>query len=256
MPGGKGQGHVKLIEKMWRPVVDYALPPRCPGCGTIIPDQGVFCIACWSSLHFLTPPYCAGCGIPFAVDRGEGALCGACLRETPRHDGVRAAVRYDDISRDVAMGLKYGGRIWLARLIARQMLRNLPAEASSFLVVPVPLHWTRLWRRGFNQSALVAQQLARMGGDRFSYECDLLHRTRMTPPLRNMSARKRSELVKGAFSVRPRFMQKLSGASVILVDDIYTSGSTSGACVSALKRAGAGWVQVHCWARVLAEVEI
>jgi ComF family protein len=234
-----------------RHVADLALPPRCPGCGEIVAADHRFCAACWRSLVFLGPPWCAACNLPFEHDRGAGAQCGACLAAPPPHDGVRAAVAYGDVARSVALKLKYGGRLACAETMARAMARLLPAEAD--LLVPVPLHRWRLWTRGFNQAALIAAALARSSG--VPARCELLRRTKATPVLRGLGARRRAKAVAGAFALAPGAGPALTGKTVVLVDDVHTSGATADACVRTLKRGGAAKVILLCWARVLAAGE-
>jgi ComF family protein len=137
----------------------------------------------------------------------------------------------------------------MARLMAARMG---PMEAdASWLVVPVPLHRWRLWRRGFNQAALLAREIARSKGMRL--EVDALLRTRATPMLGGLGSKARARALAGAIAVNPKRAEHLRGASVMLVDDVLTSGATSHACVSALKRAGAKRVAIACFARVLDE---
>ncbi len=234
---------------MLRPALDIVLPERCPSCGVITPPGGTFCGACWQKLQFLVPPWCASCAVPFAYEQGDDARCAKCLSSAPQHDGIRAVVAYDDVSRQVALKLKYGGKIGLAKMIAAQMLRHLPEDRDGLIVAPVPLHWTRLWSRSFNQSALIAQELAKIGNLKFAP--DLLYRTKRTPSLRGMSAKDRRRAVGKAFAFNPRWQSQVSAARVILVDDVLTTGATSDGCVKVLKKAGADWVQLFCWARVL-----
>jgi ComF family protein len=227
-------------------VADFALPPRCPGCGAVIGEDHLFCAACWGTLRFLAPPWCAGCNRPFAYDRGPEARCARCLADPPQHAGVYAAVAYGEIARGVALRLKYGGRTALAETVGRQMARLLPPGAE--LLVPVPLHRWRLWSRGFNQAALIAAAITRACG--VPNDPLLLRRTRATPPLRAMGAKARARVVAGVFRVVDP-QTTLRGKSVVLVDDIYTSGATADACVRTLLRAGAARVAILCWARVL-----
>lgn len=235
-----------------RAAIDFALPPRCPGCGTITGSDGSFCAPCWSTLDFLGGPACAGCGVPFDYDRGADALCGACLADPPPHDGVRAAVTYGEVARAVALKLKHGRRIAMARVIAQHLARHAAGEAGA-LLVPVPLHRWRLWRRGFNQSLLIARAL----GERIGLEVApaLLVRTRPTPMLRGLGRARRAEVLRGAFAVPSEQRAAISGRTVLLVDDVYTSGATAGACARALKRAGAARVVVLAWARVLDDAD-
>jgi ComF family protein len=228
-----------------QPAIDYALPPRCPGCGAIVDEDFAFCLPCWSGMVFLGEPCCARCGVPFAHDMGAGAECGACLADPPPWDGARAVLAYGDVARTVALRLKYGRRIGLARLIARQMLRHVDDKEA--LIVPVPLHRWRLWQRGFNQSALIADHLGRLTG--WPVDKHALQRVKRTVPLRGMNALARMKTVRGAFALRAG--HGLEGRRVLLIDDVHTSGATAAACVRTLKRGGAADVRLLCWARVL-----
>lgn len=170
---------MRLVLKIAKPVLDYALPLRCPSCGVISTDGTGFCAECWPKIRFLYPPWCESCALPFEYEQPEGTRCASCLAEPPNHDGIRAAVAYDALTRKIALRLKYGGKIGLAKLIARHLVRHLPNDRTGIIVVPVPLHWTRLWSRSFNQSALIAQELARLGD--LHYAPDMLLRTKRTP---------------------------------------------------------------------------
>lgn len=242
-----------LVRNVLREVVDFALPPRCPACGTITPEPHRFCFDCWQSLTFLGDPCCACCGLPFAYGDSAG-LCGRCLAEPLPFDRLRAAVAYGEVARNVVLKLKYSGRPGLAETLARFMRRHLPEVGGTEkgpLLVPVPLHRWRLWKRGYNQAALLASALAKGGG--LDFAPDLLRRIRATPPLKGRGRRERALTVRGAFRVKEKDKAALSGRAVILVDDVFTSGATAGACARALKRAGAASVAILCWARVVHE---
>ena len=238
---------MNLIAAPLHAAIDFALPPRCPACGAIVSGDGAFCEPCWSKLEFLSGPACAGCGLPFDVDRGE-TLCGACLADPPPHDGVRAAVAYGDVARALVLKLKHGRRIGMARTIGRHLARAAQGEADA-LLVPVPLHRWRIWRRGFNQSALLAQEIGRRTG--LTVRADLLERRKATPMLGGLGRTARARALRGAFAVPSGKKSVLRGRTVMLVDDVYTSGATTAACARVLKRAGAARVIVLCWARVL-----
>jgi ComF family protein len=244
------------VRSLVREVVDFALPPRCPACGIITPEPHRFCFACWQALTFLGDPCCVRCGLPFAYG-GPNDECGRCLAEPPPFDRLRAAVAYGEVARTVVLKLKYSGRPGLAETLARFMLRHLPEMGAAAaadarpLLVPVPLHRWRIWKRGYNQAALLAVALSRRGG--IELAPDLLRRLRSTPPLKGMGRRERALAVRGAFKVSDEGRKRLAGRPVILVDDVFTSGATAGACARALKRAGAGSVVILCWARVVRE---
>jgi ComF family protein len=244
---------VRAARAAARQVLDFALPPRCPGCGAVTPDQHRFCIDCWQKLRFLSEPCCERCGLPFEFDAGAGAECGACTANPPPYDRLRAAVAYGEVARKVALKLKYSGRPAAAETLAQLMRRQLAGSAPDAILVPVPLHRWRLWKRGYNQSALIASSLARRTAR--SVELDLLRRVKQTPVLRGLGRRERAEAVRGAFALSPRGKSAVKGHTIILVDDVYTSGATANACAKALKRGGAARVEILCWARVLSQSE-
>jgi ComF family protein len=231
------------------PAVDYALPPRCPACGTIVSETGAFCADCWRGIDFLAEPLCATCGaeLPGAATE-PGMSCGACLADPPPFDRARAVMRYGEVGRAIAHRLKYARRVSLARVMAAQMARLLPAGPErGALLVPVPLHRWRIWSRGFNQAALVTRELSRRAG--LPVALDLLRRTVNTPPLHSLGPRARRSAVKGAFALAPGARARIAGRTILLVDDIWTTGATASACAKLLKAGGAARVEVICWTR-------
>lgn len=231
-------------------IVDFALPPRCGGCGEIVEQVHSFCPGCWSSLQFLGDSGCKACGIP--LEATEADLCGACIASPPRIARTRAAVAYDEVARGLAIRLKYGRKVALARTMARYMLPLLPDLCEAPLLVPVPLHRSRLWERGFNQSALIARELSRKSG--IALDAGVLRRNRRTPPLKGLTLRQRRRTVAGAFTVTSG--TRLDGRSIVLIDDVLTTGSTANACARALKGSGARRVELVTWARVLKPVQV
>jgi ComF family protein len=235
---------VSALRTAARWALDFALPPRCAGCGTIVGEVHSFCPDCWRQIEFLGDSGCSTCGVP--LQGTEATSCGACLARPPRIARTRAAVVYDELSRGLAIRLKYGRKVAIARTMARYMA-PLVARGDNAVLVPVPLHRARLWQRGFNQSALVASEISRRLG--ISTDPFLIRRIKRTPPLKGMSPLQRRKAVAGAFKVPDR--RTVEGRTIILVDDVLTTGSTAEACARTLKRAGAARVELVSWARVV-----
>lgn len=192
------------------------------------------------------------CQRPFGASIPDGSICAPCLASPPRHDGIAAGTLYNDASRKLVLTFKHGRRIALAPMLARFILARLsPVVGPDWLIVPVPLHRWRLWRRGYNQAALLGRELARARGA--TLLVDGLIRRKQTPPLGGLGRTARARMLGGAIALNPRRGAQIRGARIVLVDDVLTSGATTSACVSALKRAGAAEVVIACFARVLDE---
>jgi ComF family protein len=237
------------VRTAMRWTLDFALPPRCAGCGVIVEEIHGFCPDCWTRIEFLGDSGCTICGLPLQAT--EAGICAPCLARPPRIARTRSAVAYGELSRSLAIRLKYGRKVAIARTMARYMA-PLVGTADQPLLVPVPLHRSRLWHRGFNQSALVARELSRRLG--IAADPIVLRRTRRTPPLKGMSPLQRRKTVSGAFRVADK--QSVAGRTIILVDDVLTTGSTAEACARALKRAGAARVELVSWARVVRPAQL
>ena len=226
-------------------LLDFALPPRCAGCGTITDQVHSFCADCWKQVNFLGTGGCSACGLP--LEGTDAGICAVCIAKPPRIARTRSAVAYDDLSRGLVLKLKYGRKVALARTMAHYMEPLLDPDTTDGLLIAVPLHRSRLWQRGFNQSALVAHEIAKRTG--LGHSPRAIRRIKRTPPLKGMSLLQRRKTMAGAFSVNPDM--DLHGRTVVLVDDVLTTGSTANACARALMRAGAGRVELLTWARVV-----
>ena len=233
-----------------RTVLDAVLPPRCIACGAIVGAGTALCASCWPGLDLITAPQCACCGLPFDFDQGPQALCGACAATAPAYDRARAALRYNDLSARLIVGFKRADRTHMLPAFARWLQRAAgPLLEEADLVACVPLHRRRLLERRYNQSAMLAAALARLGGRPAAV--DLLARIRATPSQGGLKRNQRFDNVRGAIAVRPHRAALVPGSRILVVDDVFTTGATVEACARVLKRAGAGSVDVVTLARVV-----
>ena len=241
-------------------IADVALPQLCAACREPVDGAGL-CAACWGKLSFIAPPYCERLGIPFPFDDGPGLLSMEAIADPPAYARARAAVRYDGVAKKLVHALKYGDRLDLAPIMGRWMAnagRVLIAEADA--LVPVPLHWRRLWARRFNQSALLAAIIAKAsgqgGGQKEGAQKRVAHgalkRVKSTPQQVGLDKSARAQNVQGAFRVPADGKAEVAGRKLVLVDDVLTSGATVDACARALLRGGAASVDVLVFARVVA----
>lgn len=238
---------------MLRAFLDILFPPLCHMCRTFIPAAGPLhiCAGCREAITPISSPLCDLCGVPFGTVGGSDHRCGACSLSPPRFDAARAATLFDGPVRDMIHRFKYDRRIQLARplgLVAAETLAPWAAVTASELVVPVPLHVRRLRQRGFNQAVLLGQVLAKQWHLPLDRTC--LHRIRWTEPQVKLAASERAANVRGAFAVKAP--ARVEGRRIILVDDVFTTGSTVSECARMLKRAGAAEVRVVTVARAVA----
>lgn len=241
----RASGHLLRIG---RAVIDGVLPPRCLACGEIVVEADSLCGRCWGGITFFAPPWCALCGSPFAHPIDDDALCGDCARERWSWDRARAVLRYDKNSRHLVLGLKHGDRTHAAGAFGRWM-QGAGSEvlAGADLLVPVPLHWTRLFQRRYNQAALLAQAIRSAGGP--DVAADWLVRRRKTPSQGHLGPSARERNVRGAFAIRAG--RSFAGKRIVIIDDVMTTGATVEECARVLKRAGAAFVGVLTLARAL-----
>jgi len=231
--------------------LDVALPPLCPSCREPLGDGVGLCATCWSKLSLIEPPYCARLGIPFVYDPGPGMLSMEAIAAPPAYERARATVRYDDVARALVHGFKYGDRLDLAPMMGRWMARaGRELLTGADALIPVPLHWRRLWARRFNQSAALAGAISGVADVPVLH--GVLKRVRATPQQVGLSKPQRADNVQGAFKVVGERKAAITGRRVILVDDVLTSGATADTCARALLRAGAAQVDVLVFARVVA----
>lgn len=251
IPFDRARGQAMLL-MLRTAIVNAIYPPRCLACPQPTDAPHGLCAACWRETYFIAGTTCLRCGLPLvgeaAADREED-LCDGCRRHPPAWDRGAAAVIYAGAGRRVVLALKHGDRLDMAGPLAGWMAaagRERLAEAE--VIAPVPLHWRRLLKRRYNQSAELARHLARRAGKPLAV--DLIARRRFTTPQEHMGHAARAANQAGAFALDPRRAEAIAGRSVLLIDDVLTSGATLSACAEAVRAAGAARVDVLVLARV------
>jgi predicted amidophosphoribosyltransferase len=243
-------------------VLRLLYPPQCAGCDVLIGSEAALCATCWRDTPFVRGLVCDSCGAPLRGEAGNTAgeaagtdveYCDACLRHPRPWDRGRAALLYRGVGRDIVLRLKHGDRtelagpagLWLAHA-AR------PLVNCKTLITPVPAHWLRLFRRRYNQAALIAQNVASELD--LPWVPDLLQRMRATPDQGHRSYDARFANVEGAIVAHPRRHSQMAGRHVLIIDDVMTSGATLSAAAQAALAGGASRVSVAVLARVAERV--
>ncbi|RDJ20832.1 ComF family protein [Bosea caraganae] len=235
-----------------RQAVGLVYPPSCIACQGATAEAQALCARCWSGIGFIERPYCERLGTPFEVDLGAGLVSPAAIADPPVFQRARAVCRFDGTARELVHKLKYGDRTELALTLGRMMTQaghELLAEAG--LIVPVPLHRTRLWTRRFNQAAALAKVLSERSG--VALAPTALTRVKRTKQQVGLTRPQRADNLQGAFKVLPAMKPAIEGRRVLLVDDVLTTGATANAAARALLRAGARQVDMLTFARVVTE---
>ena len=231
-------------------LLNVLLPCLCPACHRSLAAPGL-CGDCWGKLKLIDPPACGQCGRGFAFMAKGIDRCDRCQAFAHDFDQTAAALAYNAMSKRLILGLKYGDRHDVIPILSRMMLRRgKQLVAAADFVIPLPLHWRRYFGRGFNQSAELARAVVTLAGDgRGKYRPDLLIRPKATESQGHKMRKARIANMRGAFRVRDK-NRELRGASVLLVDDVMTTGATLSSAALCLKRAGVRHVAGLVAARV------
>jgi ComF family protein len=240
----------KFLKARLNDGIDLLWPPVCPACDTSVQDAARLCVDCWEAMTFIGPPQCVCCGLPLPDAFDDETMCGECMRARPPFDQARSACVYDEASRAMILPFKHADRTDLLPAIMNLLQRPVgPLLVQADLVAPVPLHWTRLFSRRYNQAALISNRLGKQG--KIPSVPDLVVRKKRTPSQGGKSKRGRQRNVKGAFRVPQRFRPAIRDKRVLLVDDVMTTGATVSEVSRVLLRAGAGNVDVITFARAV-----
>jgi ComF family protein len=222
----------------------FFLPHPCPCCEKFLTEgSSGICSDCLAEIHWVEPPFCTVCGTPFLSKVGEAHACGSCLVKKRYFTTARALGYYEGPLQQAIHRWKYEGRTSLTVHFGEWLAAGLPRywPSHSFdLLIPVPLHVRRLRERGFNQALLLVKELSRHTG--IPFHARVLQKKRHTLPQVDLSRAEREREIKGVFHVlAPERVEK---KTILLVDDVYTTGATVNECSRALLAAGAQQVDV------------
>ncbi len=230
-------------------IIDIFLPPRCLICKEVVYKENGLCPKCFNQIKFLTDQSCPLCGRPytFPVEDEKQLICGKCLTKTPKLQGIKAVFAYDDFSKNLILPFKHADRTDVVPLLSRMLFtRGRQILDDADFIIPVPLHWRRLLKRKYNQSALLAVELERLTHKKCLLRT--LVRVKKTPAQGHKTREERKLNILDAFAVcKPEIIK---GRKIVLIDDVYTTGATLNECAKVLRKAGAKEVKALVLARV------
>ncbi|HNY25648.1 MAG TPA: ComF family protein [Alphaproteobacteria bacterium] len=217
--------------------LDFLFPPACPICKKLVSEHGALCPDCWSKFNWISNPKCCKCGYPFPadLDLGKEPLCPVCAAGENELDWIRAACVYDDVSKNIMLPFKHAGALRYEKIMSRAMISALrELKENVDIVMPVPLAYRRLWKRGYNQATLLANPIAKSLGVKIDVTSV---RRKYRPDMGHKNAKQRAENIHGVFHVLTP--EKICGKTILLVDDVMTTGATFSELYRVLKKAGA-----------------
>ena len=232
-------------------ILNFLLPPRCINCGKIISDENGLCSECFNKITFISEPYCKCCGLPFGEIGGvnKHMMCPMCIRDKKKMFRYsRAAIKYEDVSKNMILAFKFMDKTENAKVFAKwlKMAGSDIFKSEVDVLIPVPLHYKRLVKRRYNQSALMATELGKL----INIPTDLksLVKSKSTKPQVDFSGKARVKNIKNAFEVK--YPENIKDKRIVIIDDVQTTGSTLNECAKVLLKAGAKSVDFLTVARV------
>ena len=239
--------------------MDVLYPPTCPACGDSLSKGaiGTLCYQCWDRLDFCGKAVCVQCAEP--IEHLQMAkripiepVCLGCMDSPPAFDKARSVFFYDEAVKGLIMSFKHGDRLELRFMLAQWMMSRITDWTEEVdYIIPVPLHYWRLVGRRYNQAMVLAETICKHAGQEHKLISDMLLRKSYTTSMKKMTIRKRYDNLRKAISINPTWHKQLKGKSVLVIDDVHTSGATFTACAKALRKSGATKIYVASVARVL-----
>jgi len=241
---------LKKLQSISNSVINTVLPPRCIISGDIVEAPGMVSPTPWARLNFIEHPFCDICGRPFEFITPDESVCGDCFAYPPEFTSLRSALVYDENISPLILGFKYGDKLHAKNTFAKWMIRaardTLP---DCDLIIPVPLHYSRLWKRRYNQAGEIGKEISVQTN--ITFIPDVLKRNRFTQTQKGLTTKQRQDNVKSSFKVRPLYLNQIKGKKIIIIDDVYTSGATLNECAKTLNKQGAKTIHALTLARVV-----
>ena len=241
-----------ILHKIIHKIIDFIFPPQCYICGKMLHDEDGLCFECLSKINFITNPRCYCCGRPFEFKlpqngKSKNLLCPKCLTKKPKFDRCISAVRYDDTSKKIILPFKHGDKTQLAKFMGKIMF-NVGKELlkDTDIIIPVPIHFTRLLKRKYNQASLIGNIISKLSKKNIQH--NNLVRIVATKSQGHLNKTQRKQNIHNAFMIRAP--QEIKGKNILLIDDVYTTGVTVNECAKTLKKNGAKKVFVLTFAHV------
>jgi len=239
-----------IILKIIHKIIDFIFPPQCYICKEMLHGENGLCFKCISKINFITNPKCYYCGRPFEFklsqnEKSKHLLCAKCLTKKPKFDRCISAVRYDNISKKLILPFKHNDKTQLANLMGKIMFntgKELLKETD--IIIPIPIHFTRLLKRKYNQASLIGNIISKLSKKEIQH--NNLVRIVATKSQGHLNQEQRKQNIHNAFTVRNP--KNIKGKTILLIDDVYTTGVTANECAKTLKKHGAKKVFVLTFA--------
>ncbi len=237
-----------FLSRIGQQILNILCPPLCPICQTEIDEAHGLCPKCYQKLRFITEPCCQICGRPFEYKGLGKPICAKCMKKKPSYDMARSVLEYDDFSKKLILLFKHADKTELTPLFTK-FLKQVDSKLfkNTDMIIPVPLHWTRRVKRQYNQSALLAKSLGKEL--KIPFNPTILKRIRHTVSQGHLTHKQRQKNVHNAFQVKHSYLIK--GKTILVIDDVMTTGSTLNECAKILKKSGVKSVKVLTMHRVL-----
>lgn len=239
-----------MIRNKMRTLLGLVFPSKCIACHVGIGVDSRICFECWKQIEFISHPSCPKCDYPFEFEIGDSMICGNCVKNEMHFDNSKSVFRYGEVSKILVHKLKYSDKLHVAKYLATLMFKKIQSEKGKFdFIIPVPMHRKKLRSRFYNQAALIARHLSSLSS--IPFLPNGLSKTLNHPPQTGLRRELRKNNVKNSFAITKKYVNLIAGKNILLIDDVYTTGSTVNECSRVLKNALCAHITVVTAARVI-----